>query len=471
MLRRLLYDGVLVPLALGLAWSLAALNPRLRANLVARRGLAERLAVAAQRRDTARPLVWFHVASAGEYLQAEPLLRRFRAHGCQVAVTLTSVSGLRWLQRIADWPELVYAGMAPFDRCGDVRALLGALRPSVQVLVQADLWPNLVLETRARGIPQVLIAARIGAGATYRRRWPLRGLYRTRYGGLDGIAALSAGDRERLAALAPGHGRLCIAGDPGIESVLQRVQEARSAPATAALEARWPRHGTPRLIAGSIWPQDEMHLLPVLRDALHEWPRFTALLVPHEPHEAHLRVLEAALAPLTVARLSQLEAGAAGGGDSNAPPRAGGASPDDVSAAGAGTAAQEARVVLVDSIGRLAGLYALAGVAYVGGGFSSGVHNVAEPAAAGLPVLFGPRHGKSPLAQALREAGGGFAVSDGPTLRAALWPLLRDEASARTAGERARSLVAGLAGAVERCEALILEVAPALAGPIRPPRA
>ncbi|HEX9844682.1 MAG TPA: glycosyltransferase N-terminal domain-containing protein [bacterium] len=447
MLRRLLYDCALVPLALGLAWSLAAFNPRLRANLLARRGVAQRLAQAAQRRDAHRPLAWFHVASAGEYLQVEPLLRRFRARGCQLAVTLTSVSGLRWLQRMADWPELVYAHMAPFDRRGDVRALLDALQPDVLVLAQADLWPNLVLETRARGVPQVLVAARIGAGATYRLRRPLRGLYRALYGGLDAIAALTPGDRERLALLAPRHPRLSVAGDPGIETVLARMREARDAPVTAALEARWPRRDAPRLIAGSIWPQDEAHLLPLLREALQHWPSFTVLLVPHEPHEAHLRALEAALAPLAVARLSHLEAPAADG------------------AAAAAAATPAPRVVLVDGIGRLAGLYVLASVAYVGGGFSTGVHNVAEPAAAGLPVLFGPRHGKSPVAQALCAAGGGFPVGDGPTLRAALWPLLADKAAARIAGERARAVVTGMAGAVERCEALILEVAPGLAGP------
>lgn len=432
-----LYNIALLPLALLAVRCISLVNPRLRAGLTARKGLMQRIAQAARRRDTAHPLVWFHVASAGEYLQAEPLLQRYRARGCQLAITLTSPSGLQWVQRAQAWPETIWAGMAPMDRRGHVAQLLDLLQPTVLVVVQADLWPNLVLQTRKRGIPQVLIAARIAPDSEYRARWPLRGLYRGLYGGLGAIAALTEHDRKRLMVLAPNHPNLTVCGDPGIETVLARLKDAGDQPPAPDVL----RTAGPRVIAGSIWPEDEAHLIPVLKEALAAFPGLTAILVPHEPDERHLQQLESGLAGFSTARFSAVQSQQAQ------------------------TAGQSPRVVLVDSVGRLATLYPLATVAYVGGGFSTGVHNVAEPAAAGLPVMFGPRHAKSSVAQALLEDSGGVAVDGTDSLRQALFAFLQDEALRAERGAAAEQVVKSMVGAVKHCDEAIVNLAPRL-GPV-----
>jgi 3-deoxy-D-manno-octulosonic-acid transferase len=418
MIRRLFYFTLLGPVALTVAGLLSAVSPKLRAAFRERRGLWRRLAQGAARRDETRPLVWFHVASAGEFLQAEPLLRRFRDAGWQLAVTVASVSGRRWLARVAGWPELIWADLLPWDLWGAAPRLYRRLAPRLVVYLQADLWPGLVWEATDRDIPQALVAARIAPGSAKLRRG-VQGWYaRDLYGCLDMILAATEADRARLAKLASPHSDLRLGGDPGLETVLNRVREAQN----PVLPTEFT--GQPVIVCGSTWPADEAHLLPALLAVLERFPATCVVLAPHEPEESHLRALEARLKSYGVMRLS------------------------DVSRAAAPTGRQP-RVVLVDRVGVLARLYRAGRVAYVGGAFSTGVHNVAEPAAAGLPVLFGPRHGNSAAAVDLAAAGCGMPVAGAAEIEAALSGLLADPARCVTLGVQARSLIEARAGAAQ----------------------
>jgi 3-deoxy-D-manno-octulosonic-acid transferase len=418
MTRRLLYFAVLGPLALALAWLLSVFSPKLRAGFRQRRGVWRRFEDALLRRDPGRPLVWFHVSSAGEFLQAEPLLRRFREAGWQLAVTLTSVSGQHWLQRIADWPELVWADLLPWDRWGAARRLLAGLAPRLVVYIQSDLWPGLVWHAADLGVPQALLAGRLAAGSA-KLRHGLQGVYaHDLYGCLDVILAATGEDRANLARLLTPYSDLRVGGDPGAETVLLRVREARAAPLPPGFA------GQPVIVCGSTWPADESHLLPALQRVLAALPTARAVIAPHEPSAARLGALESALQAHGTVRLSTLEAA----------PRA---------------VAGTDRVLLVDGVGRLAGLYRAGRVAYVGGAFSTGVHNVAEPAAAGLPVLFGPRHANSAAAADLLAEGCAFAVTGAPSIEAALLDLLRDAGRCATLGARARVRIEARAGAAQ----------------------
>jgi 3-deoxy-D-manno-octulosonic-acid transferase len=408
---RLFYWVLLLPPAWCAAWAAAAFSPKVRAGLVRRVGVWRRFRAVPSRRDPGRPLVWVHAASAGEFLQAEPILRRLRGDGAQLAVSLTSVSGLRWLERIADWPELIWGDLLPFDFPWAVRRLLRGLRPDAIVYVQADLWPGLVGAAHARGIPQLLVAARVGSGANYRARPILRPFFAPLYGRLQAVLCTTERDRAGIAEIVPHHPRLEVAGDPGIETVLARLNEAPP----PARPAGWDG---PVWVAGSSWPADEQVYLPVLLEAMGEFPGLRAVLAPHEPADEHLAALERALERVGTLRLSAWEA------------REGGKQQE--------TGEPAPRVLLVDSVGRLSSLYRLGSVSYVGGAFGTGVHNVAEPAACGMPVLFGPRHGNSAMAGLLLQAGAAHAVTDAASLRAALWPWLEDEQRRAELGGLAR---------------------------------
>ncbi len=187
------------------------------------------------------------------------------------------------------------------------------------------------------------------------------------------------------------------------------------------------------LVVGSSWPADEAHVFPVLREALAEEAALRLILVPHEVDAAHLSAIEAAFAGLPLRRLSAV------GPATAAPPAA------DAPAA--------VRIVLVDTVGQLAALYRYAAVAYVGGAFTTGVHNVLEPAAMGAVPLFGPYHENSPEAVALCAEGLAFAIRDRDTFRAALRPLLADPARRAALGARARTFVESRGGATTRTHA------------------
>ena len=425
------YGRLALPAALVLAGLAAIFHPKLRASLWARVGIRKRLREAATRRDTSRPLIWFHVASAGELLQAEPVMNRCRDGGAQVAMTLTSVSGLDWITRLADWPELVWADVLPPDFPGAARRMWDVLQPSALIFVQADVWPGLIAEAGRRGTPVFLVAARLGEDS-FRLVNPLgRAVYGHLYRRLHEILAVGEADRGRLARLVPGHGALSVGGDPGVDTAIERVSNA----ARLALPASYDPSRVPVIVVGSSWPADEARWVPVVQRALERFPHLRIVVVPHEPSEARLRALEAEFAAHAPQRLSLLA-----GEDSPA----------------------ETRVVLADTVGVLAALYGVGSIAYVGGGFSTGVHNVAEPAAAGIPVIFGPRHGNSAVAEALLAEGAAFAVGDEGALERCLLPLLENPAGARDLGARARTTVERLCGAADGIYAHIAAAVPGL---------
>jgi 3-deoxy-D-manno-octulosonic-acid transferase len=428
MLRRAIYFGAVVPLMHGMAWALAWTMPKLKASLVQRQGVWTRLERLSARRDPAQPLLWFHAASAGEFLQLEPLMRRMRERG-QIAVTVTSVSGLRWLERVAPWPETVWCDLLPIEGWGTPRRLFDALRPTALVYAQSDLWPGLVWEASARGIPQALMVARLNTRSSRVTSPLLRWFYRDMYARLGLILAAHDDDAAALRRLVPQHAALSVGGDPGLETVLRRLEEA------APVAYPPPTEASPVLVSGSTWPPDEAVLRGAFDTVRAQLPGLRLVIAPHEPTEEHLVALESAWADLGTTRLSKWEQAP----DATAP-----------------------RVLLVDRVGRLAGLYRLGTVAYVGGAFTTGVHNVAEPAAAALPVCFGPRHHNSAAALTLLEAELAFAVNDAATLAATLLALLKTPGRCATVGRQARSRIESLATAAPRCwDALVAHV-PAL---------
>jgi 3-deoxy-D-manno-octulosonic-acid transferase len=360
-----------------------------------------------------------HSTSVGEYEQARPVaaLVRERFPDLVVLHTFFSPSGYEYARRLG---EAAHVDYLPEDSRTDVRFALEALRPRALVFMKFDLWPNLVAEARRAAIPVLLLDATLRP-RSWRSRWPAARLYRDVYAGLDVISAVSEADAARFRALVPGHRALSVDGDTRFDQVVRRRRAARKTDIASDL-ARSPRPFT--LVAGSTWPADESRLLPAWREVA-AGDSLRLVLVPHEPTPAHLGRLESEFARAAVPsrRYSEVEASGLGG----------------------------ARVVLVDRVGLLAELYAIGDAAYVGGAFSSGVHNLLEPAILGLPLLFGPRHENAPEAGVLLDAGGGTVVRSAVDLARRLEALRSDPQFREGAGARARGVVEANLGASERC--------------------
>jgi 3-deoxy-D-manno-octulosonic-acid transferase len=405
-------------------------NQNIARGLAARAGVLDRLAAwAAGQRDEARPLVWVHAPSVGEGLQAKPVLESLRAEraGWQLMFTHFSPSA----ERLATHLPVDVHDYLPLDRPHDVRLALEAVRPTALVFSKLDVWPELTLCAARAGVRLGLISATVAPGSS-RLRWPTRVWAAPAYAALDRIGAISEDDADRLVTLGARADRISVTGDTRYDSVAERaerIDRAREPFARlAALKAPFT------IVAGSTWPSDEEVLLGALADTLLQVPGARLVLAPHEPHPDHLAGIAQRARALGLprpTRLSQLEH------------------------------AEPAPVVVVDRVGVLADLYALADVAYVGGGYHrAGLHSVLEPAVFSVPVVFGPAWRNSRDAGLLLERHGGVALpADGRRSLHSQWLVwFHDAAARRRAGAAARGVVLAGRGASERTTQLVREL-------------
>ena len=414
------YEGVAL-LARALATVAPVSNNKLVDTFAARRGVITRFE--AFGRDPARPLLWMHAPSVGEGLQARPVMDLVRdgIPDAQLAYTYFSPSARAFAGRLS----VDFRDVLPFDVTGDMRRALAALSPTALVFSKLDVWPTLAREASQRGTPVGLISATVARGSS-RRSGAAGAVLRDAYARLDRVGAVSASDADRLVALGVPASRLTVTGDTRYDQVWAR---ARAVDRTAS-PLRELIGGRPTLVAGSTWPADEAVLLPTWTRFRARMPEARLIIAPHEPTPAHLAPIRQWAAGAGL-RLSTLA-------DANA---------------------RTADVILVDRVGVLGDLYALASVAFVGGGFhAAGLHSVLEPAAFGAPVLFGPRHDASRDAGLLIDEDGGISVADDTELRHALERWLGPSTERRTAGEAAARVVHRGLGAAERSYALVREL-------------
>ncbi|MFL5575613.1 MAG: 3-deoxy-D-manno-octulosonic acid transferase [Gemmatimonadaceae bacterium] len=416
-----------------LARALAAVAPagqsKLARTLRARRGIGERFARwGRDGRDPARPLLWVHAPSVGEGLQARPVLELFRRErpDVQLAYTHFSPSAASFAASL----DVDFRDYLPFDTPADARLALDALRPTALVFSKLDVWPVLAERAAARGTRLGLVSATLAADSS-RRSGLAAALLRDAYARLDAVGAIDAEDAERLVALGARRAAVAVTGDTRYDQVWARAARADpGSPLLAPLAS-----GRPTLVAGSTWPADEEPLLAAWRELRGEQrvPDARLVIAPHEPTPAHLAPIErwAAAAGLTLARLAGVDATE-------------------------GASAAAADVILVDRVGVLGDLYALADAAFVGGGFhAAGLHSVLEPAAFGAPVLFGPRYRGSRDARLLVAAGGGASGASVADLFLHLHRWLGAEDARRAAGAKARAVVEGGLGAARRSFELV----------------
>lgn len=385
-----------------------------------RRGIRRRYREWGQRqRDRSRPLLWMHAPSVGEGLQARPILElaRSRRPDVQLAFTHFSPSALSFARDL----DVDFHDYLPFDTVGDARVALNSLRPTALVFSKLDVWPVITREAQRLGVRLGLVSATLSRGSSRRSR-TATALLRDAYAALEVVGAIDAADADRLVQLGVRPQSIVVTGDTRYDQVWLKAQRVdRASPTLLRL-----RSDRPTIVAGSTWPADESVLLPAFA-ALRSNVQARLIIAPHEPTLEHVgRIVEwAQRAGVAAAKLDEPTAG-------------------------------QADVVIVDRVGVLGELYALADMAFVGGGFhSAGLHSVLEPAAFGAPVLFGPRNDNSRDAALLVQRGGGAAVASETELarRLRLWST--DVAARREAGNYARALVRSGIGAAERSFELI----------------
>jgi 3-deoxy-D-manno-octulosonic-acid transferase len=408
---------------------LARGDSKVARGLRARRDAHEVLARwGATTRDPRRPTLWLHAPSVGEGLQARAVLEALRARRDDVQTVFTHFSPSA--EKLGRAMPADVSGYLPWDLEVPMGRVLDAVRPDLVVFTKTEVWPVLVREADRRGVPAALVAGTLPAEAG-RLRWPARGFLSPTWAALELVAAIAQDDAERFVTLGVRADRVTVTGDPGVDSAAQR---ARAADADASYLAPFHADPRPTVVAGSTWPADDAVLLPALDVVRARVPDVRVVLAPHEPDVTYVAELRARLedAGWSVATLTDVEASGS---------------------------ARDADAVVVDRVGVLAHLYTVGAVAYVGGGFgNAGLHSVLEPAAARLPVCFGPRHTNARAAGELLAAGGAREARDARGLADALATWLTKGEELHYAAVRAFGYIDAHRGAAARTADLLDQI-------------
>lgn len=356
--------------------------------------------------------IWVHAVSFGEVRLAHLVIAGLRARlpGASFHLTSSTATGLALARKGA--ADSVSA--PPLDLPGPLGRFEARLRPSALVLIETELWPNLLRRFGRSGRPVLILNARLSE-----RSWPRTRRFRSLFApGLEKVALVAAqsdADAERYRALGAPADRVVITGNLKFDLPLPQgdVDAARrrlALPADATV-----------LVAGSTARGEEEAVARAFLALRASVAGARLIVAPRHPEDNERTRRHLEEAGLAVARYS---------------------SPDPVTDA-----------VLVDVMGVLPALYPLATVAFVGGSLvPRGGQNLLEPAAAGVPVLFGPRVENFRFAaDALLASGGGFLVRDADDLASLTVRLVRDPAARAAAGARAKDTVARHHGPLTAC--------------------
>lgn len=323
-----------------------------------------------------RPVVWFHAASLGEFEQARPVLESYRERhpDHQVLLTFFSPSGYEVRKNYAKADTVCY--LPPDLPLTVHRFIRQTNNLQAAFFVKYDFWFNYLGALRKSHVPTYIFSAIFRPEQYFFKPWGRWFIRQLR----DCFTHLFVQNEESLQLLrSHGIDHCSLAGDTRYDRVNQIVQTAER---DAVVEKFLDGYDGKVLVAGSTWPPDEQ-LLARLRESKQWFPE-RIIIAPHEIHEEHLRSIEA-LFPDSV-RYSRLSA------SDNA----------------------ASRVLIIDNIGLLSKLYRYATVAYIGGGFGVGIHNILEAVAYGKPVVFGPNYHKFQEAHDLIDLGGCMIVDEHP---------------------------------------------------------
>ncbi len=362
---------VLYDLAVLFSWIflhlLALFSPKLRQFTTGRKKVLPYLE---QHRDPSKPLIWMHAASLGEFEQGAPVLEKLvqQYPGHQFLITFFSPSGYE-VKKDRLSPHLVT--YLPMDTRSNAREFIRLARPDIALFIKYEVWPGFYRELQREGIPILLFSALFRPGQAY-FKW---------YGGflrsaLRRVSRYYVQDTASARLLKNiGIEQVEVSGDTRFDRVLGILERSGDLP----FMETFTRNRT-CLVAGSTWPEDHRVLRPFIEAA----PENTCVVIaPHKTDPRTVETLEKELSRPSL-RYSEI----------------------------AGADLQQAGVLILDTIGLLTRVYRYADMAYVGGGFATGLHNTLEPAVYGIPVLIGPGFEGFREAEALVSQGGILVVRD-----------------------------------------------------------
>jgi 3-deoxy-D-manno-octulosonic-acid transferase len=316
-------------------------------------------------------IVWFHCASLGEFEQGKPIIEGYKQKypGHKILLTFFSPSGfeIRKNYKGADWIFYI-----PADTKENAKRFIEIVKPIKVIFVKYEFWFNYMTELSRKNIPFYSVSTIFRKEQSFFK-------YNWFANQLKNITHFFVQDKNSAELLKSiGFKNTTISGDSRFDSVLANTQNPVKIPLIEDF-----CKCKPTVICGSTWEKDELLLIRFIK----ENPHYNYIIAPHEMHHiSHL----------------QKQTGAQLFSTSNT------------------KNINSNNVLIIDSIGILSSIYQYANIAYIGGGFSSGIHNILEAVAFGLPVIFGPNHQKFNEAKELINQKGAISISNYKELNSAI---------------------------------------------------
>ncbi|MBO4870997.1 MAG: 3-deoxy-D-manno-octulosonic acid transferase [Muribaculaceae bacterium] len=361
-----------------------------------------------QRLDPAGGYIWIHSSSLGEFEQARPLIEMIKTRNPEARIVLSffSPSGYE-VRKNYDLADAVC--YLPFDLIHNVKRFLDIVKPSVAIFVKYEFWGNYLMELHRRHIPTYIISSIFRDGQIFFRPWG--GMFRKMLRCFDTLFVQDEESRQLLADI--NITNVVVAGDTRFDRVVTVRDSAREFP----LIQEFASNAKFTLVMGSSWQPDEDIVIPYF----NAHPDMKLIIAPHEFDKERLLSIMGRIDRKTVlythAHKGQM------------------ASCD---------------CLIINTFGLLSSLYRYGQVAYIGGGFGSGIHNINEAAVYGMPVIFGPNYHKFREAHELIACEGGFTISDAEQFATIMDKFVSSTEELQRCGNIAANYIQSHLGATQR---------------------
>ncbi len=398
-----MYELIICLYTLGVAVA-SLFNPKARKMW---RGGREAFRVLRDKVDGGQRYVWFHAASLGEFEQGRPIIERLRAEHPEYKILLTffSPSGYEVRKNYEGADIVCYL---PLDTYFSARKFLNLVHPEMAFFIKYEFWWNYLHILKRRGVPVYSVSSIFREGQVF-FRWYGRS-YRRVLKCFTRFFVQNDESKRLLATL--GITNVEITGDTRFDRVLQIKRQAKKLPMVEAF-----KQDCKVFVAGSSWPPDEDIFIKYFNDH-RDWK---LIIAPHVIGDDHIRQIVGKLSR-TAVRYTEATEESVGKAD----------------------------CLIIDCFGLLSSIYGYGDVAYVGGGFGVGIHNVLEAAVWGMPVIFGPNNKRFQEAQDLLASGGGREVDSYSQFEAVMNTYVTDASAIKEDGQKAAGYVAATAGATDK---------------------
>ena len=378
------------------------------------RGEREAFKILREKVDPNAKYVWFHAASLGEFEQGRPLMEQLRKEHPEYKILLTffSPSGYEVRKNYEGADIITYL---PLDTITNARRFLRTVRPVMAFFIKYEFWYNYLHILKHRGVPVYSVSSIFRPEQVF-FKW-----YGRQYGRVlncfTHFFVQNEVSKELLAKI--GITDTTVVGDTRFDRVLQIKEAAKQLPIVEAFVKDAP----PVFVAGSSWPPDE----EIFIKYFNEHKNWKLIIAPHVIGEDHLKQIEKLLEGRKVIRYTEAEK--MGNGQLSM--------------------VNDCEVLIINCFGLLSSIYHYGQVAYVGGGFGVGIHNLLEAAVWDVPVFFGPNNQKFQEAQGMKVSGG-FEINNYEEFAAQMDRFAADAAYLQEQGQKAGHFVKGQSGATQK---------------------